>query len=513
MSGLRQLPHRRFGRFVWTLGLGLAFFAADLGLNRFAFSDGWSILWPLNGITLALLLMRPRSDWSYMLLGIAVGTGVGESLDPHPAPFQVLQRLISLTEILISVSLLPAFTTLDQWLRTTYIFRRFVAALLLGPGISGVLYALVSHHARHKAYLLGFYQWTSGDALGIAATMPLVLSLRSPELLALFRGRMLPKTIGILTAALGGAALSLSVSGYPLLFLLYPVLLLVDLVLAFVGSAVAVFGVCLMAVYLATHHYGPFGNWPAALPVSRDVALQLFLGFHILALFPASILILERRRMSQDLKAANVQLRRLASLDGLTGIGNRRALDERFSQEWGRSSRAQSPIALLMIDIDHFKQFNDRYGHHAGDQALQAVADALNSHMRRPSDLAARFGGEEFAVLLPNTDLAGAMHLAEAIRLSVLGLALPHSGSSWGVITASIGCAAASPLPGRQSYAPSRLYLLNAADRAMYQAKHSGRNCVRTAPLPDISPAEPLSAVQIEPIGPLQMAEACVPES
>ena len=504
MSGLRQLRSWRFYGLVWTLGLGAAYCLGDLGLNRFAFSDGWSILWPLNGITLALLLMRPRSDWPYMLLGIAVGTGVGESLESNPAPFQMLQRLISLTEILISVSFLPAFTTLGEWLRTPYIFRRFVAALLTGPGISGVLYALIAHHPRHKPYLLGFYQWASGDALGIAATMPFVLSLRSPELVALFRGRMLPKTVGILAAALGGAALSLSVSGYPLLFLLYPVLLLVDLVLAFAGSAIAVFSVCLLSVYLATHHYGPFGNWPAGLPVSRDVALQLFLGFHVVALFPASILILERRRMSEDLRLANVQLRMLASLDGLTGISNRRALDERFQQEWSRASRARSPLAFLMIDIDHFKQFNDLYGHSAGDQALQAVAAALTTHMHRPDDLAARFGGEEFAVLLPNTDLPGAMHLAEQLRKAVLALGMPHHGSSWGTITASIGCAAADPSLGQQGYVSDWVQLLNAADQALYQAKHAGRNRVVAGFLQEDLPVEECS--------PLSMTEACAPE-
>lgn len=456
----------------------LLYATVDVALNKFAFNDGWTILWPLNGVTIALLLMRPRSQWPPILLGVAAGTGLGESLD-NALGFEIGQRVISLVEVLISASLLPAFSTLNDWLRQPHVFRRFVTALVAGPGVSGILAALFFHHVQGTPYLIAFNNWATADALGIAATMPLALSIRSPEMRSLFAPAALPRTLAILILALTCATLSLSVNRYPLLFLLYPVLLLVDSLLAFAGSALAVFVVCLLAVYLATTGRGHFGAWPRDLPVPRDVALQIYLGFHIVALFPASLRILDRKRIAEELRDANVQLTMLASLDGLTGIANRRALDERFALEWNRSLRTGSPLSLLMVDIDCFKLFNDRYGHHAGDQALIKVAGALAALMRRPADLVARFGGEEFAVLLPNTDLTGAAHLAENLRLAVLNLSIAHEGNPWEAITVSIGCAVFFPPTPATAPGQDRFQLLTAADQALYQAKQSGRNQIQ----------------------------------
>jgi diguanylate cyclase (GGDEF)-like protein len=175
--------------------------------------------------------------------------------------------------------------------------------------------------------------------------------------------------------------------------------------------------------------------------------------------------------MAEELRDTNVQLSALASIDGLTGIANRRALDARFAQVWRWAIRVQAPVALLMIDLDHFKQFNDLYGHHAGDQCLQTVAGVLTGHARRPQDLVARFGGEEFAVLLSHTTSDGARKLAEEIRAAVIELAINHQMSPWGLVTISIGCAAGTPSRGGDLFD-----LLQLADRALYCAKETGRN-------------------------------------
>ena len=474
LTGIARLVRRKH---IHPIGLAVVFaliyFCVDFALNKFAFSAGWTILWPLNGVTIALLLRRRRRDWPAMLLGVAIGTGLAEYLDDNPLVSEIWQRVISLDEVLISAWLLPSYVTLDKWLRTPFIFPRFVAALVLGPGIAGVMAAILFHQTQNQPYLVGFNNWATADALGIAATMPLTLSLRSTEMLSLFRGRTMVKTFSVIALALGITTLIFSVSRYPLLFLLYPLLLFVDSLLAFPGAALVVAGMCLIAVYCTTNGWGPFGAWPTDLRIPRDVALQIYLGFHMVALFPASLLFMERKRMAEKLRSSNAQLQMLASLDGLTGIPNRRSLDARFEMEWKRASRSQTPLALLMIDIDHFKQFNDLYGHHAGDQCLQAVAAALSSRIRRPEDFVARYGGEEFAILLPHTELDGACALAEELRRTILDLGIEHRGNPSERVTISIGCSACKPASGQV-----QLELLQLADAALYHAKQAGRNRV-----------------------------------
>ena len=454
----------------------LIYFVADTSLNMFAFSAGWTILWPLNGITIALLICRPKSEWIPMLLGIELGIGLGEYLDANTLGSTIWQRIFSLIEVVLSAWFLPRFNTLEEWLRKPRIFLRFVCALVVGPLVSGVMAAVYFKVTKQQAFLSALDDWATADAIGIAAIMPLAISIRSQEMVALFRGKAAWRTLAVLVVAFASATIVFSVSQYPLLFLLYPTLLLVDSILGFSGSSLAVAAISFLSVYLTTNGKGPFGNWPAGLPVTRDVAFQLFLGFHLVALFPASISILERRRMAAELVDSNAQLLLLASLDGLTGIANRRSLDERFSQEWGRAIRVQTPLALVMIDIDHFKQFNDIYGHHAGDRCLQAVAAALQGKVQRGQDHLARFGGEEFALLLPHTSLEGALYIAEQMRLAVLDLAIPHRAAESEQVTISLGCAALTPANGEDE---SRL--LEIADAALYQAKSEGRNRVHGA--------------------------------
>ncbi|MCW3480124.1 PleD family two-component system response regulator [Neisseriaceae bacterium JH1-16] len=177
------------------------------------------------------------------------------------------------------------------------------------------------------------------------------------------------------------------------------------------------------------------------------------------------------RESQQKLLAANLELQRLTNLDGLTGLANRRYFDEYLNAEWLRARRQQTPFSVLMIDVDNFKRYNDTYGHVAGDTVLRRVADALQGTIQRPTDLAARFGGEEFALLLPFTPAEGAEQLAERARLAVETLAIPSADGK--VVTISVG--GASLTPERDGAA---LKLIEAADQALYEAKHQGKNQV-----------------------------------
>ncbi len=169
-------------------------------------------------------------------------------------------------------------------------------------------------------------------------------------------------------------------------------------------------------------------------------------------------------------------LARSAATDGLTGLANRRRFDEALGLEWRRAHRENTFIAVMLLDADCFKAFNDSYGHLAGDAALQMIAGSIAATIRRPGDLGARYGGEEFAVVMPNTDEAGAAMIAERVREAVAGAAMPHRGGPAGVVTVSIGVAAQLVY---DDDTPETL--LHAADQALYRAKHRGRNQVVVA--------------------------------
>lgn len=174
------------------------------------------------------------------------------------------------------------------------------------------------------------------------------------------------------------------------------------------------------------------------------------------------------------LKQKTDMLESLAQLDGLTNIPNRRRLEEALAVEWRRAGRSQTPISVVMLDIDHFKSYNDHYGHGAGDVCLKAVAQVLQSMLSRPADMVARYGGEEFSAVLPGVGFAGASAVAENFRQAVYSLHLPHERSSvLDQVTISAGFASCV-MPVGDSYTE----LLDAADKMLYQAKNAGRNRV-----------------------------------
>lgn len=180
------------------------------------------------------------------------------------------------------------------------------------------------------------------------------------------------------------------------------------------------------------------------------------------------------KHQRDDLQRANEQLQRLASIDGLTGVANRRHFDETFSHEWRRAQRLGHSLAVLMLDIDFFKRYNDTYGHQAGDECLAKVAACLRVCLKRPGDLLARYGGEEFVVLLPDLTLEGAQTIATYMCNQIEALNIAHQASGVApVVTISVGAASCEP---RLGSTPTEL--LARADDALYDAKTAGRNRV-----------------------------------
>lgn len=222
---------------------------------------------------------------------------------------------------------------------------------------------------------------------------------------------------------------------------------------------------------------------------------------------PRAPLVMARVRTQLRMKQMADELRQAAHTDGLTGVYNRRKFDEMITVEWQRAIRIGQPLALLMMDIDYFKAFNDHNGHLAGDQCLKSVATLLKSAVHRPSDLLARYGGEEFVLMLPGTGMQGAMAVAHQIRYMLDELKLPHGNSAVSeYVTLSIGVSALEDFDwlserGYDSYIPHDLPQLNAttlilaADQALYEAKNAGRAQTRYVSMASVQlPEPPLNA-------------------
>ena len=209
----------------------------------------------------------------------------------------------------------------------------------------------------------------------------------------------------------------------------------------------------------------------------RIVQISLLFGIFILLLqgiyiFRPMIRMIEKEK--EELLSLNKELDRQASTDGLTGVANRRYLNEFVEREWARSIRENTMISVIMVDLDFFKAYNDNYGHLAGDECLKQVARQMKSNIKRPADLVARYGGEEFAIILPNTDVEGAEVIAEACRKSVEDLAIVHGASAVSsFVTVSLGVAGS-----REAQCRAARDLFAGADSALYKAKQLGRNRV-----------------------------------
>jgi diguanylate cyclase (GGDEF)-like protein len=284
------------------------------------------------------------------------------------------------------------------------------------------------------------------------------------------------------------------VSGYPLAYLVLPILIWTVFRYGSFFASLLVSIVSLIAILATARNHGLY------IPNEPNASLLLLQSF--MAVFSLTSLVLsavideknsaqlslkqamenlelqvierttELQRSEDLLKQANLELEKLVNIDGLTQVGNRRCFDDRLKMEWERLSRDLQPISLILFDIDYFKLYNDLYGHQMGDDCLTAIAQTVKQVLSRPADLVTRYGGEEFAVILPNTDIKGAFTVSEQIRIAVTNLGFAHQNSAIAdIVTVSLGVASLLP-----SLNQELSILIKQADIALYRAKEQGRN-------------------------------------
>jgi diguanylate cyclase (GGDEF)-like protein len=435
-------------------------------------------IWVANGALLAVLLTTRGQHWpAYLMVGF-LANFAADRLSGDPALVALSLSFCNTTEILIAVAGLR-WHLADA---SNLVYRRALGyfvfyGVLLAPGFAAVLAATLLNTLGAASFWQVFRTWYLADAIGIAIITPLALSIRRRELAALFHPTALAQTLTVLAGMVAVTVAVFTQSTYPLLFVLFPALLLVVFQLGFTGTAIGIFLTAVISILFTIENSGPIMMIDGLDVAQRILFLQFFILTSVLMALPVAVILAEREQLRADLEHTNRVLQSLAMTDGLTGLANRRHFDDVLDREWRRAIRESRTLSLLLLDIDHFKSYNDYYGHTAGDECLKGVAQALMKAAHRPGDSCARYGGEEFAVILPDTDAVGATAIAEAIRESIEVLAIEHVRTALGHVTLSIGLVSVEP----DSAGMSAVSLIQRADRALYGAKAAGRNRIAVA--------------------------------
>lgn len=421
------------------------------------------------------------------LLGFAITAPFALiQLAPLPLFIGLYQSTLALCDLITLVLLLGQFAMLRSrkllFLAAGYLFTATIAVVhgLTFPGLFAPT-GLLAAGPQTTAWL--YMVWHAGFPVAV-----ILYAMRPPGDLVQARPAQAMLVMGATVLSLVGAVTLLTTVGHTLL----PPVMSANRytgIYAFVVSSVCLLSMAALWVLWRSKPHTVLDVWlmVTLLTWNIDVALSAALnggrydlGFYAgrlyglaAAAFVLVVLLLETTALYARLVSANLSLRQLASRDGLTGMYNRRHFDECLATEIQRSRREGQPLSLQLIDIDYFKQYNDHYGHLKGDACLRLVGASIERVVRRPADVAARFGGEEFAVLLPNTSSTGALDVAAAIRVELANAALAHATHPARRVTVSIGVATATA----QDALPAE-DLIARADAALYRAKHAGRDAV-----------------------------------
>jgi diguanylate cyclase (GGDEF)-like protein len=460
--------------------------AAILGVLLVKATDQPTI-WPGNGVLLGILLTSRRSLWpAYLACGV-IANVVAVCLIGIPANFIIRLPLINLLELSLALVLLSRFIgeNCDLSQPRTLAWVSVIAAVL-APMVSTLLnvvlypffittHGFITPHGVTAGFVLGLF---FAHALGIITVIPVVLALRNPHYARFTKRPRLLLSASVAALFLATTVLVFAQSRYNMLFLVYPPLVFIVCLFGLSGGAAALFCTTFIAIGFTLHGSGPL---ILEFPVSeahRILMVQFFVSVAAILVLLLSAILAERDRAALQLERSKEQLAELARTDPLTGLANRRQLDETLERECRRANRSLAALSLLLLDVDHFKTFNDQYGHQAGDECLRAVSDVVKTFGGRPGDVAARYGGEELVVLLVSAPDDTASLQAEALRQAVQDLRLPHAGNeACGVVTVSIGVATAHP----QNEPATPKMLIERADEMLYEAKRQGRNRVMSS--------------------------------
>jgi diguanylate cyclase (GGDEF)-like protein len=461
-------------RLAWVLPL--ATFFSWLGIVLSHQSEGIATIWFSNGLIFSLLITQPKRRWlPYFLAGLTADT-LADMIygDPFSLAFGV--SLANSVEVVTSTLLLTRYFGYPLDLRRRRSLIGFLAISVLGAtALTSALGAFWTLRlVPGPPWWQMFRTWYLGDMLGMAILAPPIIMVQQPGFFAMFNRRELPHTLLVLLAPVVITTFVFTHSQDPLIFFIFPAFLLVAFRLGLPGTVVNILLVTLMAIGFTIKGHGPLMLIAGQhMLLHRIVIAQIFAAVAIFTMFPVAAILEEKDALKRSLATSEARFRNLALKDELTGLPNRRAFNLQFERAWEEAFATRRCLGLMILDVDQFKQYNDVAGHPAGDAYLRSIARVVDEIAEGTQAIPARIGGEEFAMILPDTTLERTQEIAETVRESVMDLALPHPATASGMQTVSLGVAAQVPFNGETS-----IELMRLADKALYEAKLNGRNQV-----------------------------------
>lgn len=448
------------------------FLAAELG-HLFSFPGNFASFWPPSGVFLAAMTMTPAARWPLYFIGALVAH-IASDIGLHGQPFGVFAGFYAANALdaLVAASALRALIGHPLSVERVNNVITLIGCVMASAACGAVVGAAVVASHYGAPFGPAWLTWWISSLLGVLLVVPAVSSavVIQPWTRPGFP-RLLAEAV-VIMVVLG--AVGLWVFRYQerdLTFLPLPILVWSALRVRVCGVLLAMWVITGISVWSTARGYGPFaGPYPVA---ERVLLTQAYLAVVAILSLVLSALALERQKAAEAVRAANdaltaanSRLQHLAVTDGLTGLNNRASFETRLTDEVRRAKHSGGPLTLMMVDVDHFKSFNDTFGHPAGDVVLREVSDQFRAAIRDTA-FVARYGGEEFAILLPGVDPEEARGLAERVRQTIALAEWPQR-----IITVSIGVA------GLRGNSGSAEQLITDADEALYSSKHGGRNRV-----------------------------------
>lgn len=457
-------------------------YAGAVTLYPYLESDGVALLWLPNGVLVTALLKYRPHDWPYIYAAALVAEVVGDltfKVGPHQALYFGLVNAIEATLFVFVAALIGGGRNNIGLLSVRPALAVILASVLV-PALTGALGAVGSVWTFDANYFMAWRNWWFGDSLGLLVGVPIGLLLRDASRSVARRRR------GPLALAAGGVGAGFSVLSAVLAATANPwaaqqASLVTAVLLALTFGAV---GAPVAAVVTPVVTLIGLANGASLASVSTDQTLLFVVlaAVYLIAAVSESAdqAMVRLSRARNDLEKANARLAYLSRTDELTGLSNRRKLSEDLELLWAWCVRESKPIAMVMVDIDFFHQYNATHGHLAGDAVIRRIAGVIKSCPRRRTDLAVRYGGEEFLLVLPGATVDHAQAIARHIQERVKDLNIPHTASSVApTVTVSIGVLARTRPTSDSATAD-----LERCDALLYQAKRRGRNCTVVEPTP-----------------------------